>query len=132
LSASVSATFTESDAKYPNRTDNRQLALEGFSDVIFTSSLEYAWGNLHARVDYRYRGDYIEGLGEDIESDEYYAAEERVDAELEYELRKGLSLFITGTNLTDRPQVSYQGYLQFVEDSSFAGRKYTFGVEYEF
>ena len=132
FSAALSATFTESEAKYPNRTDDRKLALEGFSDFIFTSTLEYAWGNLHARVDYRYRSDYIEGLGDDIESDEYYAAEERVDAELEYRLREGLSLFATGTNLTNRPQISYQGYLQFVEDASYSGRKYTFGVEYEF
>ena len=132
FSAAVSATFTESDAKYPNRTDDRKLPLEGFSAYIFTSSLEYAWGNFHARIDYRYRDDYVEGLGDDIESDEYFAAEERVDAEVNYELRKGLSIFASATNLTQRPQISYQGYLQFVEDTSFAGTKFTFGLEYEF
>ena len=132
FTAGVSATFTESDAEYPNRTDRDDLSLEGFSDYIFTGALEYARGNFRARLDYRYRSDYIEGLGDSIESDEYYAAEERVDAEVSYRLRDGLTIFANGTNLTDRPQVSYAGYGFFVEDTSFAGRKYTFGLEYSF
>jgi TonB-dependent receptor len=132
LSASASATFTESDAEYPNRTDGRDLPLEGFSAYLFTGTLDYVWGNFSARVDYRYRDDYIEGLGDTIETDEYYAAEERVDAEIGYRVRKDLLLFANVTNFTKQPQVSYQGYPQFVEDASFAGRKYTFGVEYSF
>lgn len=132
FSASVSATFTESDAEYPNRTDNRKLPLEGFSAYLFTASLDYSWKNFSARVDYRFRDDYIEGLGANIESDEYYAAEERVDAEIAYRVSEGLSVFANVTNFTERPQVSYQGYRPFVEDASFAGAKYTFGMEYEF
>ncbi len=132
LSVSLSATFTESDAEYPNRDDNRDLPLPGFSDYLFTSSVDYAWKNLRLRVDYRYRSDYVEGLGDSIESDEFYAAEERVDAEISYEVRPGLLVFATGTNLTERPQVSYQGFPQFVEDASFSGAKYTVGVEYSF
>lgn len=132
LSAAISATFTESDADYPNRDDDRDLPLEGFSSELYTFTLDYALGDFSARVDYRYRGDYIEGLGDNIESDEFYAAEYRVDAEATYQLQKGLFLFATASNLTDEPQVSYQGYSQFVEDASFAGRKFTFGVEYNF
>ncbi len=132
FSAAVSATFTESEADYPNRTDRDDLSLEGFSDTIFTGTLEYARGNFRGRIDYRYRSDYIEGLGDSIESDEYYAAEERVDAEISYQLRRGLTVFANVTNFTDRPQVSYSGYPFFVEDTSFAGRKYTFGLEYSF
>ena len=128
----LSATFSESEAEYPNRHDDRDLPLPGFSDYLFTASIDYAWRNLRLRVDYRYRGDYVEGLGDSIESDEFFAAEERVDAEVSYQLRQGLLLFATGSNLTERPQVSYQGYSQFVEDASFSGAKYTVGVEYSF
>src|SRR5690606_796669 len=105
---------------------------EGFSELIYTATLDYNWGDFSARVDYRFRDDYIEGLGGDIESDEFYAAEYRLDAELAYRIRDGLTIFATGSNLTDQPQVSYQGYSQFVEDASYAGRKFTFGVEYGF
>lgn len=132
LALSLSATFTESEADYPNRTDGRDLPLPGFSDTLFTGSLEYVWRNLFARLDYRYRSDYIEGLGDDIETDEFYAAEERVDAEIRYQFTPRLMVYVNGTNLTDRPQLSYTGYAQFVEDASYAGRKYSFGAEYRF
>lgn len=132
LAAGFSATFTESDAEYPNRDDNRDLPLEGFSKTLYTAMIDYNWGNISARIDYRFRDDYIEGLGDDIESDEFYAAEYRLDAQFRYRLRDNMSLTATGTNLTEQPQVSYQGYSQFVEDASFAGRKFSFGVEYEF
>ncbi len=138
LSVGVSATFTETDAFYPNRSleqggDGRTgLPLPGFSKTITTASLDYTVGKFSARVDYRYRDDFVEGLGSDIESDEYFAAEERVDAEISYRIRKGLNAYIAGTNLTNRPQVSYQGYPQFVEDTSWAGRKITVGLEYSF
>lgn len=132
FTASTSATFTESKATYPGREDRNDLTLAGFSPFLFTASLEYARNRVHVRVDYRYRDDYVEGLGSDRASDEYFAAEERVDAELSFEIRKGLSVFASGTNLTNRWQVSYQGYKQFVEDASLSGRKFTVGMVYKF
>ncbi len=132
FTASASGTFTESKATYPGREDRTDLTLAGFSPFLFTTALEYAHGRFFARVDYRYRDDYVEGLGRDRASDEYYAAEERVDAEVSFQIRKGLSIFASGTNLTNRWQVSYQGYGQFVEDASLSGRKYTVGMEYKF
>jgi TonB-dependent receptor len=128
----VSATFTDSEADYPNRTDRSDLSLEGFSDKLYTVTLDYNWSNLSARIDYRYRDEYIEGLGSDIESDEFYAAEERVDGEVHYRVGDNLLISTTVTNLTERPQVSYQGYPRFVEDASYSGRKYTFGMRYDF
>ncbi len=138
LSVALSATHTETEAVYPNRTlalggDGRtDLPLPGFSKKLFTASVDYPIGNFSARLDYRFRDDYVEGLGDSIESDEYFSAEERVDAEITYRIRKGLTIYAAGTNLTNRPQVSYQGYPQFVEDSSLFGRKITIGVEYSF
>jgi len=132
LNVALSTTLTESDANYPNRTDGRDLPLEGFSELLYTVTLGYNWGGFSARIDYTYRDDYIEGLGGDIESDEFYAAEDRVDAEVHYSISDRLHAFLTGSNLTDQPQVSYQGYAPFVEDASFAGRKYTMGLRFEF
>ncbi len=131
FSASVSATFTESDAEVPGRETDK-LPLEGFSDYLFTSSLEYARGNFRARVDYRYRSDYIEGLDDSVITDEWFSAREQVDAEMSYQLRKGLTFFVTGTNLRDSPQVSYTGSREFPEDVSYSGPKYTIGVEFKF
>jgi TonB-dependent receptor len=132
FSTAISATFTETEATYPNRTDRDDLPLPGFSSYLFTAALEYARGNFFARADYRFRDSYVEGLGSDIESDEFYAAEERVDAEIGYRFTDSLTAFAYATNLTDRPQVSYQGFEPFVEDASIAGTKYTVGLRYRF
>ncbi len=131
LSADVSATFTESDAKIPGR-ESEKLPLRGFSDYLFTSSLSYAWGNFRARVDYRYRSDYIEGLDSTADEDEWFSAKEQVDAEIGYRFSKGLHIFASGTNLTHRPQVSYTGTKEFPEDVSYSGKKFSFGIEYRF
>lgn len=132
LAVRTSATFSSSDADYPDRTDRDDLSLEGFSDEIYTLALDYAWGGFSARVDYTFRSDYIEGLGGDIESDEFFGEVKRVDAEIAYEVRPGLILFATGSNITDEPLASYQGFSMFVEDASLPGPKYTFGAEFRF
>ena len=131
LSADVSATFTKSRAVLPGREQD-DIPLEGFSKYLFTSSLSYAWGRFTARVDYRYRDDYIEGLDADVDTDEWFSAREQVDAELTFRIRKGLNFFASGANLTHRPQVSYTGEREFPEDVSYSGRKYVFGLEYKF
>ena len=108
------------------------IPLEGFSKYLLTTSLSYAWGRFTARVDYRYRDSYIEGLDADTDTDEWFSAREQVDAELTFRIRKGLNFFASGTNLTHRPQVSYTGFKEFPEDVSYSGRKYTFGIEWRF
>jgi TonB-dependent receptor len=129
----LSATFTGSNADYPDRTDRDDLPLAGFSPRLYTATLDYQWNRIQARMDYYYRGGYIEGLGSDIESDEFFDAEQRLDAEVHYWLvDRKLRLSATATNLTGEPQVSYQGYRQFVEDASFSGRKFTFGARWGF
>ena len=109
------------------------LPLAGFSPKLYTTTLDYQRNRIQARMDYYYRGGYIEGLGSDIESDEFFDAERRLDAEVHYWLvDRKLRLSATATNLTGEPQVSYQGYRQFVEDASFSGRKFTFGARWGF
>ena len=44
----------------------------------------------------------------------------------------GLSVFVSGSNLTHRPQVSYTGQKVYPEDVSYSGRKYVFGLDYKF
>lgn len=132
LSANLSATFSDSKATYPNRDDERSLPLPGFSKFLFTASLEWAWRGFELRGDYIYRDDYVEGLGDSIETDEFYGAEKRVDVRAAYSLTKKLRAYASVINLTDEPQVSYSGYRQFVEDASLTGRKYRIGLEYTF
>ncbi len=132
LALGGSLTLSDSKANIPSRTDRDDLVLPGFSDVIYTATIDYDWAKISTRIDYRFRGDFIEGLGSDIESDEFFAGEYRLDAEIAYRLRSGVYLYAAGTNLTDEGQLSYQGFSPFIEDASYSGTKYSIGVELEF
>ena len=57
------------------------------------------------RGDYRFREAYVEGLGDNIESDEFYASEQRVGLEAGYLFSNGLKAYASVTNLTDEPQI---------------------------
>jgi TonB-dependent receptor len=131
FSVDLSATFTKSRATVPGREAD-DIPLEGFSKYLFTSSLSYNWNRFGARVDYRYRDAYIEGLEADTDGDEWFSAREQVDAEITFRIRKGLNFFASGANLTHRPQVSYTGQKVFPEDISYSGRKFVAGLEYRF
>jgi len=132
LGVDLSATFADSEATYPNRDDDRDLPVPGFSKFLFTGTLSWAWHGFEIRGDYIFRDDYVEGLGDSIETDEFYAAEDRVDLQASYNLANGLRAYASVINLTDEAQLSYAGYRQFVEDVSLTGRKFTFGLRYSF
>lgn len=132
LTAGVSVTFTETDANYPDRADRDDLPLPGFSDFLFTATLEWAWKGFNIRGDYINRSDYVEGLGSDIESDEFFGPEERLDLSASYTFANGLRIFGNVINVTDESQFSYQGFESFAEDANLTGRKFTFGLGYTF
>lgn len=108
LGLSLSATFTDSDGKYPGRLTEK-LPTYGFSDTIFYSALEYTVGKFRAQVSYRYRTEYLEGLDSDNTFDDWFAAREQVDLEASWQFNRNLRLFFNVENATARPQVSYQG-----------------------
>lgn len=132
LTLGLSATFIETKANYPDRTDRDDLPLPGFSDFLLTGTLEWAWKGFNIRGDYITRSDYVEGLGSDIESDEFFGPEERLDLSASYKFGGGLRIFGSVINVTDESQFSYQGYESFAEDANLTGRKFTFGLGYTF
>lgn len=127
----LSATFTESDGKYPGRLTEK-LPTYGFSDFMFNAALEYAIGRFRAEISYRYRSDFLEGLDFDFTFDDVFAANERVDFVASYQVTDRMKLFLNTTNLTDRPQVSYQGFAYNPEDYTMHGMRATTGVTYRF
>ena len=131
LTANVSATFSESDAKYPHRLDQK-LPTIGFSDYMFNASLDYAVGKFRANVRYGYRSDYLTGVGDTRYTNDQFAARETVDAEMSWRFTRQLRLQANVLNLTKRPQISYQSFPAYVEDNSMSGRRWTLGVDYTF
>jgi len=128
---SLNATFTESDAKYPSRP-NEKLPTFGFSDYLFGSSIEYVQGKFRGSISYRYRSDYLTGIGDSPHTDDIFAAREQVDMELSYRVTRRLRLQASFDNITERPQVSYFAFKRNIEDNSQFGWRGTFGAEYSF
>jgi TonB-dependent receptor len=109
LSVFLSGTFTESDGKYPGRLAEK-LPTYGFSDKIYNAALEYAAGRFRARLSYTYRSDYLEGLDVDNTFDDYFGAYESLNWESSYQLGQRARIFLNVNNLSDEPQISYQGF----------------------
>lgn len=108
LAVSLSATLTESDGNYPGRL-SEDLPTYGFSDKIYNAALEYAIGDFRARLSYTYRSDFLEGLDANEFFDDYFGAYESLNWESSYRVTKNTRVFLNLNNLSDEPQISYQG-----------------------
>ncbi|MEX2044011.1 MAG: TonB-dependent receptor [Opitutus sp.] len=131
LSVALSATFTESDGKYPSRPDEK-LPTPGFAHTMYNTALKYAAGGFRADLSYRYKSDQLESVSETIYQDTSGGERDYVDFEMSYRLRKGVRFYFSGKNLTDTKQVSYTGNPRNIEDWNHPGRRYTFGTEFTF
>lgn len=131
FTANLSATFSESDGKYPSRPGEK-LPTFGFSDKMFNAALDYARGNFRANIRYAFRSDYLTGIGDNRYVDDTFAAREQVDVEMSYRFTRKFRINANVINLTSRPQVSYQSFPAYVEDNSLSGWRATFGVDYTF
>jgi TonB-dependent receptor len=129
----LSGTFTESDGKYPGRLAEK-LPTYGFSDKIYNAALEYAGGGFRARLSYTYRSDFLEGLDANNYFDDYFGAYESLNWESSYQVNRQTRLFININNLTDEPQISYQGFQHpdNPEDYTTYSWRATVGASYRF
>lgn len=132
LTATASATFGDSHAKYGALRRGEKLPTFGFSDTMFNAALDYAYGKFRGNVRYSYRSDYLTGIGDNRFVDDTFAAREQVDVELGYRITRKLRLHGNVINATNRPQVSYQAFPAYVEDNSNSGPRITIGVDYTF
>jgi len=133
LGVSLSATLTKSDGKYPGRLEE-ELPTYGFSDRIYNAALEYSGGGFRARLSYTYRSDFLEGLDANNYFDDYFGAYESLNWESSYQLNRQTRLFLNLNNLTDEPQISYQGFQRpdNPEDYTTYSWRATAGVSYRF
>jgi iron complex outermembrane receptor protein len=135
---SASYTGVKSDIKDINNND---YALPGLSDSISNVTVYYEKNGFQFRTSVRSRGDFkgdVYGLGFDtVQVD--ILGETVVDAQIAYDFGEagvegleGLSIFLSGSNLTNEPFTSLQGanHLQ-VRDYQDYGKSYLLGVSYK-
>jgi iron complex outermembrane receptor protein len=117
-----------------NPLGTKEIPVPGLSSKVINSTLYYEKYGFSARVSNRYRGTFLGEIHNFDSSLDYknIKSESLVDAQVGYEFRngpvKGLTLNLSGTNLTDAPFVQYN-----YGDTSYYPTKYEkYGAIYAF
>jgi iron complex outermembrane receptor protein len=115
------------------------ITLPGLSDVVASGTLYFEKYGFQARVNYRYRSDFLAEVAGLSASPTYRTAKSEgiLDAQVGYEFQegflKGFSILAQAKNLTDRPFITYQNNdVRQVIDYQRYGRDYYIGITYKF
>lgn len=128
--AILNYTIVKSDTHYDNalRYTETQFAVTGVSDSA-NAVVYYDKNGIQARLAYNWRGGFLGGYGLDPYYTEAYG---QFDASASYEVRKGVTLFAEGINITNADR---RGHMRNNKNVFFAApgyARYTLGVRLGF
>jgi TonB-dependent receptor len=105
LDVTANYTYTDSEATLDS---GREVRLPGQTDEVWNFALGYEKHGFSARLSLNYSGNYIEELGEPLET--FYVDDHlQLDALVNYQFTPQLSTKLELVNLTNEPFVRYQG-----------------------
>ena len=107
------------------------FAFQGLSDTILNASLFYEYSGLSLRLAYQKRSDFLDTLG-GLGAGEFRQGFENLDFTARYALTPNLTLFADLANLTDEVYVAYEGTPQNPSEVEQIGRRFLFGVRFNF
>ncbi|WP_409035561.1 TonB-dependent receptor [Novosphingobium sp.] len=128
--AILNYTIVKSDTKFDNalRYTVPQFAVNGVSDSA-NAVLYYDKNGLQARVAYNWRDGFLAGYG----FDPYYVKPYgQFDVSMSYELRKGLTVFAEGINITNADRRGHMRNDQTVFFSAPGYARYAAGARFSF
>jgi len=110
-----------------------KVSLPGTSDLVFNVGGYYEKYGVSLRVNYQRRSAWLDTLGAAADGgDQYWAADDELDASLRYAITPNVEVYVDGSNLLNGPGRRY------VRDSAYTiewerfGRRYTGGVRVNF
>jgi TonB-dependent receptor len=107
------------------------FAFQGLSDTVLNASVFYEYAGLSLRLAYQKRSDFLDTLG-GLGAGEFRQGFENVDVTARYALTPNLTLFADLANLTDEVYVAYEGTPQNPSEVEQIGRRFMFGVRFNF
>ena len=134
LGATASYSHTESETEITGGSilgqDNLQ-PLPGLSENVWSATVFWDIGGFSAHANMRYRDGFIQkipvpGQPQPAQSKDYTT----VDAQMSYAWDNGLSVVISGNNLTDEPAVIEYGVRGLLGEYREFGRQYYLGINY--
>ena len=123
-------TVVKSDTKYDNALNYHvpQFAVNGASDSA-NAVLYYDKNGLQGRVAYNWRDEFLSGYGFDPYYIEAYG---QFDVSASYEVRKGLTVFVEGINITNADRRGHMRNDQTVFFSAPGYARYAAGARFSF
>jgi TonB-dependent receptor len=130
-------TYVESDVQLSPEFVTGSFPLPGLSENNVNLTLWYFKAGFEARVAYRYRDAFATELGDVPDQILYTDAEAVVDFQTSYEFQDGspldgLKLLFQVGNVTDEPFQTYYGIPEARGRYESFGRRYWWGISYEF
>lgn len=107
------------------------FAFQGLSDTVLNASVFYEYAGLSLRLAYQKRSDFLDTLG-GLGAGEFRQGFENVDVTARYSLTPNLTLFADLANLTDEVYVAFEGTPQNPSEVEQIGRRFMFGVRFNF
>ncbi len=134
LGATASYSYTESETEITGGAILGQDAIQplpGLSENVWSTTVFYDYDNFSAHVNMRYRDDFIQRIAiaggqQPAQSLDYTT----VDAQVSYAFENGISLVLSGNNLTDEPAKIEYGVTGLLGEYKEFGRQYYLGINY--
>ena len=131
--------YSYTDSNITVREDDNAIGaiqLPGLSKHVGNATLYYSKSGFEARVAFRYRSSYATELG-DTDRILFTAPESVLDFQTSYEFAKGsrldgVKLLFQANNLTDEPFETYYGDRRLQGRYERFGRRFLFGMGYQF
>lgn len=126
----ANVTVTDSEVEVPGR-EGSDLPFFEQADLTYNIIPYFQKQGFEARVAWNYRGSFLEDLGDIPAEDEYVSDRTTVDVDASYQFA-GLfgqpEFFVQVENLTDAPEVFYDGQPEHLAFHYLSGRTVTLGL----
>ncbi|MBJ7484814.1 TonB-dependent receptor [Brevundimonas sp.] len=128
LSANV--TLNSSEAAAP---DGSKVSLPNTSDVIYNVGLYYERYGLSARLNYRYRTEWLDAYGAAVDGgNTYWATDDELDYSARYAVNDHAEIYFDASNLLNNPGRRYSRESIYTIEWERFGRRFDIGVRFNF
>jgi TonB-dependent receptor len=128
LGITANAAFIDSEVEVPGR-EGEKLPFFGQSDKVFNVIPYFRRGPLELRLAWTYRGEYLSEIGGEPFEDRYGDVRETIDLTGRYTfLADRLQLFAQLRNVTNEPEVGFQGIRSRYDVHTLTGRTFSIGL----
>ncbi len=134
LGATASYSWTESETEVGGGSFyGENLPLPGLSEHVWSATVFFDYEGFSAHINTRYRDEFVQNLPIPGANSPVYAQDyTTVDAQMSYAWDNGLSVVLSGNNLTDEENVIEYGIGGAFGEYKEFGRQYYLGVNFRY